>query len=319
MASEIGGYFGLEYFSGKEYYENLIGVNSARNALLYILKARQVKKLYIPHFLCDSVSGLCQREGYPYEEYSVDRQFRPVFSKLLEEGEYLYIVNYYGQLSNGEILELKNRWDRIIVDNVQAFFQKPVQGADTIYSCRKYFGVPDGAYVATDAVLEETLVQDVSMDRMRCILGRFEGTASDYYSDYRATGPLFEELPLRSMSKLTRNILRAVNYEEVRKKRSENYAVLEAALGGHNPLRLRMPEGPFCYPFYCENGLQLKKKLAEKKIYVPTLWPNVLQLEDGLEKDYAANILPLPCDQRYDREDMLLMVKVLEQILAQID
>lgn len=314
MAREIGGYFGLEYLSGAEYYENLIGVNSARNALLYILKARQVKKLYIPRFLCDSVSGICQREGYSYEEYPVDRQFRPVFSKLLDEGEYLYIVNYYGQISNAEILELKKRWDRIIVDNVQAFFQQPVAGVDTIYSCRKFFGVPDGAYVATDAVLEEPLLQDVSMDRMRCILGRFEGTASDYYRDYQATGPLFEQMPLRSMSALTRNILRAVDYDAVKNRRSENYAALESALGKRNPLQLKTPEGPYCYPFYCKNGLQIKKYLAEKKIYVPTLWPDVLQLEGSLEKDYAENILPLPCDQRYGYDDMMIIVDYLNHM-----
>lgn len=315
MSREIGGYFGLEYLSGAEYYENLIGVNSARNALLYILKARQVKKLYIPRFLCDSVSGICQREGYSYEEYPVDRQFRPVFSKLLDEGEYLYIVNYYGQISNAEILELKKRWDRIIVDNVQAFFQQPVAGVDTIYSCRKFFGVPDGAYVATDAVLEEPLLQDVSMDRMRCILGRFEGTASDYYRDYQATGPLFEQMPLRSMSALTRNILRAVDYREVISRREENYKVLENILGNRNPLALRMPEGPFCYPFYSEEGMQIKRTLAAQKIYVPTLWPNLLGMNNSLEKDYAENILPLPCDQRYMREDMVKVAEALMRTL----
>jgi len=319
MTREIGGYFGLEYFWGREYYENATGVNSARNALLYLLKARQVKKLYIPRFLCDSVSGLCRRENYPFEEYPIDRNFRPVFYKPLEEGEYLYIVNYYGQISNEEILELKQRWSRIIVDNVQAFFQKPAADVDTIYSCRKFFGVPDGAYVVSDAVLEESLERDVSMDRMRCVLGRFEGKASDYYRDFQAAEPLFEQLPLRRMSELTCNILRAVDYDAVKNRRNENYAVLESVLGTENPLQLKAPEGPYCYPFYCKNGLQIKRKLAEKKIYVPTLWPNVLQLANSLEKDYAENILPLPCDQRYTREDMLLIGRSLAEIISELD
>ena len=37
--------------------------------------------------------------------------------------------------------------------------------------------------------------------------------------------------------------------------------------------------------------------------------------EEGLEKDFAENILPLPCDQRYTREDMLLVIKTLTEIL----
>ena len=34
---EIGGYFGLETFSGEEYYTDLLRLNSARNAMRYLL------------------------------------------------------------------------------------------------------------------------------------------------------------------------------------------------------------------------------------------------------------------------------------------
>ena len=48
---EIGGYFGLERFTGKEYYDSLISLNTGRNALAYLLKSRTIKKIYIPYFL----------------------------------------------------------------------------------------------------------------------------------------------------------------------------------------------------------------------------------------------------------------------------
>lgn len=308
---EIGGYFGLEQFTGKAYYDDLIPMNSGRNALLYILKARQVKKLYIPRFLCDSVSGVCKREGYAFEEYSISESFLPKFSKELKDGEYLYVVNYYGQISNSQISLLKEQFDRIIIDNVQAFFQKPVSGIDTVYSCRKFFGVPDGGYASTDAVLAEELERDVSKDRMTHILGRFEGTASEFYSSFQDNDLSFAQRPMRHMSELTHNLLRGIDYEHVRTKRNENYAVLARALGEANKLQLITPDGPYCYPFYSKDGMRIKKELAAKKIYVPTLWPNVLDLEDSLEKDFAENILPLPCDQRYDAEDMEMIIKQL--------
>lgn len=75
MGIEIGGFHELEHFRGKEFYEKLIGVNSGRNALLYILRARNVKKLYLPRFLCDCISFLCKKEGICYEEYSIGRDF----------------------------------------------------------------------------------------------------------------------------------------------------------------------------------------------------------------------------------------------------
>lgn len=312
---EIGGYLGLDCFGGEPYYSDLIPVNSGRNALLYVLQARQVEKLYIPRFLCDSISELCKREGYAYEEYQVNADFLPVFEKELAEGEYLYVVNYFGQLSDEQIMELKRRHDRVIVDNVQAFFQRPVPGIDTVYSCRKYFGVPDGGYVATDCRLSEAPPKDVSKDRMKHILGRFEESASAYYGDFQQNDDRFYELPLKEMSRLTENLLRAVDYGAVQNKRNENYGLLDRMLGQRNKLRLTAPEGPYCYPFYCENGMEVKRKLAASKIFVPTLWPNVRSLEGTLEKDYAENILPLPCDQRYDPEDMLRMVQELLKLM----
>lgn len=309
---EIGGYLGLEKLSGEEYYSDLLGVNNGRSALLYLLKAKKISKLYLPYFLCDSVSDMCRRSGYDIAFYHINADFRPIFDKHLTGSEYLYVVNYYGQFSNDQILKLKDRYGNIVVDNVQAFFQRPVSRIDTVYSCRKFFGVPDGGYVSTDKVLNEELEQDVSKDRMVHILGRFEGSASEYYSNFKVNDLSFSEAPLRRMSKLTRNLLRGIDYEQVRKTRNDNYAMLDSVLGARNKLLLTTPDGPYCYPFYCEKGMEIKKKLASSKIYVPTLWPNVLDMNGTHEKDYAENILPLPCDQRYDTSDMS---RVAEKIL----
>lgn len=314
--NEIGGYFGLEQFRGLEYHSGLIGVNNGRSALRYILKARNIRKLHIPYFLCDSVSNMCRRNGYDIAFYHINAGFMPIFDKYLTGSEYLYVVNYYGQFSNDQILKLKDRHGNIIIDNVQAFFQQPVSGIDTVYSCRKFFGVPDGGYVSTEAVLKEEFEQDVSKDRMVHILGRFEGTASEYYSTFRENDHSFAEAPLRRMSKLTRNLLQGIDYEHVRRIRNDNYAMLDSVLGARNKLHLTASDGPYCYPFYCENGMEIKKRLASDKIYVPTLWPNVLDMNGTLEKDYAENILPLPCDQRYGSQDMLW---VAEEIMKCIN
>ena len=310
---EIGGYFELEQFAGQAYHEDLLALNNGRCALLYLLKARNIQKLYIPYFLCDSVSNLCDRYGYPYEYYHIDRCFRPIFDKTLGDGEWLYIVNFYGQICNQQLLALRERYQNVIFDNIHAFFQKPVAGIDTIYSCRKFFGVPDGGYLSTEAVLEEILEQDISRDRMRHVLGRYEGCASDYYADFKNNDHSFTELPLKTMSKLTRNLMRGIDYDAVQRKRNENYAVLAAALDQRNSLQLIKPDGPYCYPFYCKDGMRLKKALAGRNIYVATLWPNVLSLDECIEKDYAENILPLPCDQRYGSEEMLAIIAALQE------
>ena len=151
--------------NSQEYYADLVAVNTARNALVYLIKAKKIEKIYLPYFLCESVANVCKRENCHYEYYSIDRNFLPMFDKKLGNNEFLYIVNFYGQLQEKYIVSLKARFQNIILDNVQAFFQKPLDGIDTIYSCRKYFGVPDGAYLSTKTFLEYPLEIDES--RMR--------------------------------------------------------------------------------------------------------------------------------------------------------
>ena len=280
---EIGGYFGLEQLISDEYYKDLIALNASRNALLYVLKARSITKLYIPYYLCDSVSQMCEREGYNYSYYKIKQDFTPDFDKALSDGEYIYIVNYYGQLNNECLLSLNLKYTNIIVDNVQAFFQKPLPGVDTIYSCRKFFGVPDGSYLSTNCYLKEVLETDVSLDRMKHILGRFEGgAASEYYEAFKSNDESFYNLPLKKMSKLTHNILGAIDYEKIKKAREDNFRFLNDALGEMNPLNVLTPVGSFAYPFYCKNGIEIRKQLAKKKIYVPTLWPNVINSSDEI-------------------------------------
>ena len=62
------------------------------------------------------------------------------------------------------------------------------------------------------------------------------------------------------------------------------------------------------------DGERVKKELAASKIFIPTLWPNVLDSmpEDTVEFQMAKNILPLPCDQRYGIEEM---AKICNELL----
>jgi hypothetical protein len=311
---EIGGYFELDQFINKPYYNDMIELNTGRNSLAYLIIAKDIKKVYIPHYLCDSVSGVLKMLSVDYEGYSIDKNFNPLFDKKLEKDQYLYIVNYYGQISNSVIRTFKERYGAIIIDNTQSFFQKYIQGIDTIYSLRKYFGGPDGAYLSTDRILEEKLEEEKSSHRMKHILGRFDGEASTFYNDFKENDESFKMLPLKKMSSLSQNILGAIDYEKVRTRRNENFRYLHENLSNSNTLDIIVPDGPFSYPYYVKNGIAVRKALAEKKIYIPTLWPNVLRdnKESSTEYDYAANILPIPCDQRYDIKDMKRIIKELK-------
>ena len=302
---EIGGYLELEIYHGQEYHPSAIALNSGRNCLSYLIEARKIKKIHLPVLICSSVIDVCKRHDLEIQFYPINEDFSPRVDKLDCGDGTFYLVNYYGQLSTVEQEILSNRFDHIIIDNAQAFFQSPKDALDTVYTCRKFFGVPDGAYLYTDAFLGYEIKQDVSYSRMSHLLGRFEAGAQAHYAEFVENERIIDALPLRSMSKLTHNLLRGIDYQWIKERREENFRYLHEHLKDKNRLQLNIPEGPFAYPLLIEHGAEIRKALQQQKIYIPTLWPNVLEIapKGSLEYEYAANLLPLPCDQRFTIDD----------------
>ncbi len=306
VAGEIGGFIEFERYGGEELHRDALALNCGRSCLAYVVEARGVSSIWVPSFLCDSVVGVLA--GYPsvtVREYPVTRELLPDYGSIsLEPNDHLYLVDYYGQLTEGDVRHAASLCDgRLVVDEAQGFFAPPVPGVDTLYTCRKFFGVPDGAYLYTNARLNRELPPDESHDRMGFLLGRFERPSSEFYAEYAANNHLFADEPMRTMSPLTHNLLRGIDYGAVSRSREHNFATLHGLLGNVNELEPRTPDGPFMYPLLVRDGARVRTALREKKIYVPTLWPYALQ-KDPMARDLAANILPLPIDQRYDEADM---------------
>ena len=302
---EIGGYIELDTYTGEMLHENSIKLNCGRNALAFLLRAKQIKTIWMPKFMCDSCDYVLSSYEVKIHYYSIGLDFKPHVEQRGDD--WLYVVNFYGQLSNEYLASLGKN---VIVDNAQAYFQSPISGIDTLYTCRKFFGVPDGAILYTDKQIEIS-ERDESFERMHFLLGRYERSAQEFYQEYVDNNHFFQEEPIKRMSKLTENLLHGLDYNVIRKKRTENFAYLHERLADSNRLKLRVPDGAFMYPYYVENGFELRKKLQAKKIFIPTLWPAVFNRcnQNELEYQMARNILPIPVDQRYGIEDMDYIVK----------
>ncbi len=306
---EIGGYIELDTYRGDMLHRDGIKLNCGRNALAYLIQAKKIRNIWMPKFMCDSCDKILKTYNVNVKYYSIGIDFRPI-NLQREKGEWVYIVNYYGQLSDEDILIYG---DQMICDNAQAYFEKPINNVDTLYSCRKFFGVADGAILYTDIIMKN-IVQDESFERMHFLLGRYERCASEFYQEYVDNNHFFSNEPIKRMSKLTENFLHGIDYEFVKKRRTENFKYLHNCLFKINKLSLTVPEGAFMYPLYIDNGEKLRKKLQDQKIYIPILWPSVFDLcsESELEYDMAKNILPLPIDQRYDIETMKYLLETIK-------
>ena len=312
---EIGGYFELELQKKVEYHNEPLKLNSGRNAFKYILKVRTPKKVFIPNYICNSVIEPLEELKINYEFFNIDENFEIVQDVILKENEMIFYVNYFALKSN-YIKSLVDKYsDKLIIDNTQAFFEKPLKGIDTIYSPRKFFGVSDGGYLSTNKFLDEDLEQDESYASSIQILGRMDKNASTFYDDYQKAEQRLINQPIKQMSKLTENILSSIAYESVIKKRKDNFDYLHKELENMNLIKIEsdLEFVPFVYPLMIEDE-SLRQKLIEKKIYIAKYWNEVLNRQNisDIEKDFVNMILPLPVDQRYDLDDMKRIIEVIK-------
>ena len=310
----IGGYFSLELPQREEYHKNAIRLNTGRNCLEYILRARGYKKVYIPFYTCDVVLEPFKKLGIPYEYYHVNIHLEIQDEIVLKTGEALLYTNYYG-LKQRYTEELASKYgNSLIVDNTQAFYAKPVEGIDTFYTCRKFFGVPDGAYLYIGQLLDMELEQDQSYERMLSLTKRIDLSPEAGYQDFRDTSKALVGQPIKRMSKLTQRMMLGIDYESVAQRRRANYQLLHEALGKENNLELPLEDDavPMVYP-YLVPVKGLREKLIENKVFVARYWPSVLECTTPDDIDYllAYQMQPLPVDQRYSKEEIKRIVEII--------
>ena len=113
---EIGGYIELDTYTGRMLHEGALALNCGRNALAYLIRSRNISKICLPYFLCSSVMNVCKKENADVRFYSVGCDFLPSDVDI-EKNEWLYVVNYYGQISNEQILDLQTKYKNIIVQS----------------------------------------------------------------------------------------------------------------------------------------------------------------------------------------------------------
>lgn len=171
--------------------------------------------------------------------------------------------------------------------------------------------MPDGGYLYTDAIADFEIEQDESYGRMDSLTKRIDISPEAGYDDFHLVSASFHDMPIRRMSKLTKCLMQSIDYNRVAQQRIDNYNTLLRALGGRD---LHYGEVPMIFPYESAEGQKLRKKLIANKIFVAKYWPNVDEWteEDSTERCMANHILPLPIDQRYDKEDMNRIITLIK-------
>ena len=324
MQKEYGGYLPFELtgekddrFSGYG-QNNILRTNSAKAALWYVLEKRGIQKLYIPYYMCESVNRMLSETKIQVEQVFLDGELMPVLP-VPEPGAAVMLVNYFGILDT-QIQQRLDRYERVIVDNSHAFFSEPVlrPGVDYIYSCRKFFGVPDGG-CAIGADIARELRPDTVADRFSYLVTSAEQGMNAAYEDKRRCDHSFRGR-YRGMSGITRGMLGVIDYENVREIRRRNFGMLKKLLEPANTFPVRAESCPaYLYPFLAAHGgEELKRRLVSERIYVPTLWPALKddKYKNTLENRLSGECVFLPVDQRYTEEDMRFLSERVKALIS---
>ncbi len=307
---EIGGYFSLETQNGSEYHSNAVRLNSAKNCLRYIIRAYGIKSLYVPRYTCPIVWDAVNMEQCEIKLYSIDKNLMP--KEKFPKDSYILYTNYFGICSEN-IKTLSEKYPLLIVDNSQSFFSGK-DGLASFNSARKFFGVPDGAYLFTDVILPDKFDKDISWERASHLLMRADLGAEAGYNEFKKNDHALCGEEIKTMSDLTQSILKGIDYEYAIKTRISNFRYLQEKLSSMNELEISLCDSdvPMCYPFlYKKNSI--RARLIEKKIYVPTYWKG--QCDNDIGNYFEQYLCPIPIDQRYNTEDMSFIAGQLLKIL----
>lgn len=312
----IGGYFEIELRHGEHYHKDAIRLNTARNCFEYVLIARKYRRVYIPYYTCEVMLQPLRRQHVEYAFYSIDWNLEPIETFNLKEGEAFLYTNYFGLKQDCVEKLAKVYGSRLIVDNAQAFYAPRIEGIDTFYSPRKFFGVPDGGYLYTDCRLEGELPQDTSYERIAHLLIRADKDAEAGYSAFRENEDKLDNAPIMRMSKLTERLLSNIDYRFAAHMRRMNFEYLDSLMKSSNKLSLSVnpEEIPLVYPYLTESGCLLRQMLIDNRIFVATYWPNVMGWcrEGDVENCLYSGIIPLPIDQRYSLNDISRILNTLK-------
>ncbi|MDL2262547.1 hypothetical protein LJC11_03475 [Bacteroidales bacterium OttesenSCG-928-I21] len=315
---EIGGYFELEL---KPYHnfpqDRGVFLNSGRSALGYILHSLfPVTKLWIPYLTCDVVLEPINRLDIQYVFYEVNERLELAENIELKPNEYLLYNNYFGiKTSYVENLFIKYG-NQLIVDNAQALYAKHIDGTNSLYSPRKFVGIPDGgiAYTNKKSILE--LKQDLSYDRCSHLMKRIDCSASFGYDDFKKNSLCLKNQTPLQMSNLTKKMIDGIDFRFVFNQRRKNFDYLHSILKKSNLLKFEIKENdcPLVYP-YISKKIGLREKLIHNNVFVATYWPNVFEWcnTSALEYNLAKNIVSLPIDQRYSTDDIFEIAKIIEK------
>lgn len=310
----MGSFIELQFPHGMEFYKgksNIARLNTGRAGIWHAYRLSGFETIWIPYYQCDTVRDFLNKKNVSIKYYHIDKHFNPIDLEPTEN-ETVLLVNYYGVMSCDRMRQLASEYTNVIIDNSQAFFSNPIEGCLNVYSCRKFVGVPDGAYVIggnAERYVDE-YEQSYSSDTSLFMLQRIEyGCEGKAYQSRQINEHRIDMEDCMRMSKLTRTILDGTDYETIIRKRKENFDYASSIFNDINCINATeyydSSTVPMVYPLLVEDSCLLEK-LQNKKHFQGHWWSYICNElnENEIENWISRFVIPITIDQRYSQEDI---------------
>ncbi len=312
----IGGYNQLSLASlNTQLHNKAFKYQSARAALYAYLCAEKIKILYLPNYICDSIIPAIKSLNIDIRIYPISKELLPINMRknLKESDSRVLIVNYFGLLSKQikKLITEEPSW--FIIDNSQALFCEHIEGTTSIYSPRKFLGIPDGGFLRTSVNINMPEGFFDASKNIGHLLLRAAGDTQTGYGQFLQAEQALECFIPKKTSIISTYLIKCADIKAIKKMRRRNYELLVQRFKSLNQLRLSLDEQvPLCYPLKLAFKVDyICKALIEDAIFLPRYWQSQFSGEIG--QCMFENTLFLPIDERLTEDNVKQLSDIIEQ------
>lgn len=278
----------------------------------------------MPSYLCNTLLLPIKKTRTSIKFYEVNRHLRVAsfdWIASVKPNDLVVFIDYFGFTFNRNLIEqIKPKGAWILEDASQALLSEGVgQFSDfTLFSPRKYLGVPDGGILSFNARGRRIERMKLRQPPNHWWLKAFSATL--LRRDFDRDGvdnnwfTLFQEaesgMPIGNyaMSDLSQALLSyCFDFSKIAQIRVRNYNCLADQLRNLAVFPDLAPGVvPLGFPIVTRNRDRIRKMLFGRHIYAPVHWSINGVISERFEQSHelSRSIMTLPCDQRYNTSDM---------------
>lgn len=302
------------------------------------------KVALIPPFTCHTVIEPFIKHGYKVISYPIEGTLNVNLDKFREtltvtEAQVVLVHRYFGfdTLMGFEkiIDEFSPKGVIFIEDRTQCLYS----GFDSlpvdyiIGSLRKWAGLPDGGFAVckTGVFRNKPFNYDRKLERLKLeasyakyeYLSKNIGEKQSFLDLFRkAEQQLDSQVSYFQISPASVAVQQNLDLPILRKKRRDNYNLLYEGLKKCKSLQILTPrltevDVPLYFVISLKERDELQNHLRLHDIYAPIVWPKAEVCPEICNESQRIydSILCLPCDQRYDEDDMYRILICIKEYI----